>query len=225
MRARWPASASRLCWDLLLYLVLAPGCLAWYRQASRAAATGCTCRKAITRLLINKEVQKSHLSQGVGRIVGEGGAPQLTSLSSVAGVGLGVVEGDGGQHGARGEERGRGGGVRGVGQVRVHQVEAGLHELAGGAEGGAPQAGQEVGGRGHVHLEVDHAQQDQLHVEDFLDSVRVLGEPDELAEVGRVVLLHLAGHVEGGDAHQLELVVLYVAPVEDPVQQEDAQVE
>ena len=46
-----------------------------------------------------------------------------------------------------------------------------------------------------IYLEVDDAQKHQLHVEDVLYFVRVLGQVDKLLEIGRIVLLAFTGHI------------------------------
>ena len=51
---------------------------------------------------------------------------------------------------------------------------------------------------------MDDAQKHQLHVEDVLYLVRILGQVDQLLEIGRIVLLTFAGHIQGGysDLHE-----------------------
>ena len=94
-----------------------------------------------------------------------------------------------------------------------------------GSEGGAGEPEKEDHGLGEVDVELEDAQDDLLHLDDVAGLVGVLGEVDELGEFRRVVLLHLGGDPQGGHAHQLQLVRVDVALVQDVVQQSDRQVQ
>ena len=66
---------------------------------------------------------------------------------------------------------------------------------------------------------MDDAQNYKLHVKQIDVRERVLSEVQQLLDVRREVLLNLAGHVEGRDADQLQLVRLHVPLVEDRVEE------
>jgi hypothetical protein len=55
-------------------------------------------------------------------------------------------------------------------------------------------------------------------VVDVVDRVGVLGQVDQLLQVGGIVLLHLGGDVEGGDADELQLLRLDVPQGQDGVE-------
>ena len=61
---------------------------------------------------------------------------------------------------------------------------------------------------------MDNAQKHQLHVEDVLYFVRVLGQVDQLLEISGIVLLTFAGHIQGGytDLHENSFGPSHVGP-------------
>ena len=125
--------------------------------------------------------------------------------------------------------------------MTVQQVVTGGEEVRRGTESSQTQAGQEVAGGRHVHLEdkqsakdtsgktlyleVKNAQNNELHVKQFLGRKRTLREVEQLLDVRWVILLHLASQVERSDSNELQLVRLHVSLVQDRVKKRDRNVE
>eukprot|EP00047_Mylnosiga_fluctuans_P020829 m.96821 g.96821 ORF g.96821 m.96821 type:complete len:362 (+) comp8646_c0_seq2:120-1205(+) len=107
-----------------------------------------------------------------------------------------------------------GGGLGGLEADHVVRHHLDLHEVLGQrvhlrvCVARAREAAQKVQGQRRAEVEVELAQHQGLHLEDFRLGVRIVGNVDKVADLGRVHLLVLRGDEHGRDADELQLVAL-----------------
>ena len=64
-----------------------------------------------------------------------------------------------------------------------------------------PNISLEKSGMLKKNLEMNNAQQDQLHVKNILLLVRVLSQVHQLLQIRRIIFLTLARHIQGRNSH------------------------